>query len=247
MKFNIIIPYFNESLNIQRTIDSIFFQSNFSSLVSKIVFFNDCSTDNSEELVFESCNKRKDAVNIVHLKSEKNLNNAEIFVRMLKECDDDSIVVWLDGGDWLCDTDALRMIHDAYVKTGCDILWTNHRFDYSGMNISKALSAWANVYEHPWVTSALRTFKKSLYNQISVQNLKDRDGNFIRWARDQALYLPMLHIAKKRMYLPIVAYHYAWYDDGRIDRTSDSYKSKKETEQKASELFIRNRGFVTKE
>lgn len=273
MKINIIVPYYNESLNIQRTLDSIFAQSNFSKLVSKVVLFNDFSDDLSVTNVFNGLNSfnRKfsdfdpewswklddsdfldasekfttiDRTEFCLINSPKNLNSAEIYVKCLEYCEDDAVIVWLDGGDWLCDIDAIRIISDTYDKSGCDILWTNHRFDYTGYNISKSLPANANVYEHAWVTSALRTFKKSLYNKISHENLKDKNGNWIRWARDQALYLPMLHIAEKRMYLPIVAYHYAWYDDGRIDRTSNEYKLNKETEQKETESFIRRRGYI---
>jgi hypothetical protein len=66
------------------------------------------------------------------------------------------------------------------------------------------------------------------------------NGELVRRAGDQALYLPILHNAKKWMYLPRVLYSYTIDEQGGAVYQTDDAKF-----QKAEADFIRARGYVS--
>jgi hypothetical protein len=96
----------------------------------------------------------------------------------------------------------------------------------------------ADVYAYPWVSSHLKTFRKTLINEVKDENFRGEDGNYIRRAGDQAIYLPVLHKSKKRLFLPRVMYHYTIKDVPETYQTDDARFQKDEA------IFLRKRGFV---
>ena len=96
----------------------------------------------------------------------------------------------------------------------------------------------ADVYKHPWVSSHMKTFRKYLFNDIKYENFRKQNGEYIKRAGDQGLYLPILHKAKKRMFIPRVMYHYTINDVPETYQTDDAKFQKSEAD------FIRQRGYV---
>jgi len=153
-------------------------------------------------------------------------------------CEDDDIVCRIDADDWLTDLDTLAMIDAAYTKTGCDALWTAHRWAFSDKNISGPMPSGADPYRYPWVSSHLKTFRKRLINNVNDINFRGEDGNYIRRAGDQAIYLPVLHNSKSSVYLPKVTYHYSIKDEPATYQTADAVFQRDEA------VFLRARGYV---
>lgn len=154
-------------------------------------------------------------------------------------CDDEDIVCRIDADDWLVDNDALAIINEAYKQTGCEALWTAHRWGFSDTSISAPMPGTADPYKYPWVSSHLKTFRKKLMKDIADSNFRGPDGEYIRRAGDQAIYLPVLHQTTKRFYLPRVMYHYTIdIADGSVFQTDDAKFQKSEAD------FLRSRGFV---
>lgn len=156
----------------------------------------------------------------------------------ISKCNDDDIVCRIDADDWLTDLDALTIINHAYTETNCEVLWTAHRWSFSDKNISRPMPDDADVYAYPWVSSHLKTFRKTLINEVKDENFRGEDGNYIRRAGDQAIYLPVLHKSKKRLFLPRVMYHYTIKDVPETYQTDDARFQKDEA------IFLRKRGFV---
>lgn len=153
-------------------------------------------------------------------------------------CDDNDIVCRLDADDWLTDVDALAYLNALYNQTGADVLWTAHRWGYTDKNISGPLPADADPYRHPWVSSHLKTFRKRLINDVNDVNFRGEDGQYVRRAGDQAVYLPILHNAKRRGFVPRVFYHYT------INDVPETYQTPDAKFQRDEALFIRERGYV---
>jgi glycosyltransferase involved in cell wall biosynthesis len=155
---------------------------------------------------------------------------------------DDDILARIDADDFLCDLDTLRVINLVYQQTNCDALWTAHRwFDdvrYTDNNISGHLPDNADPYVHPWVTSHLKTWRASLSKGVNDMNYRGEDGNYIRRAGDQAIFLPVLKRAKKRIYLPRVMYAY------RCDMSPQTFQTEDAKFQKREAEFLRVRGFM---
>ena len=161
-------------------------------------------------------------------------------VEALKECDSNDIICRLDGDDWLCDCDALTMINHRYHELNVGALWTAHRWSFSTRNISGPLPKYANPYEHPWVSSHLKTFRKSLIENVKDENFRCEDGNYFKRIGDQTIYLPVLHQAAGNWhYEPTVTYHYTIDLSPRTFQTGDAKFQRDEGE------YLRARGFIS--
>lgn len=155
-------------------------------------------------------------------------------------CDDTDIICRVDADDWLTDLDALAYLNALYVHTKADAIWTAHRWGYTDKNISGPMAPDADPYVHPWVSSHLKTFRKNLLNGVPYENFTNMNGDLVRRAGDQAIFLPVLHRATRRGFLPRVMYHYTLDEqDGRVYRTDDAKF------QKAEADFLRQRGYVS--
>ena len=57
--------------------------------------------------------------------------------------------------------------------------------------------------KYPFVTSHLRAFYTQLFLNIKEEDLKDKDGNYLKAANDVAICLPILEMAHERVkYIP---------------------------------------------
>lgn len=153
-------------------------------------------------------------------------------------CEDNDIVCRIDADDWLTDLDALAYLNAMYERTGVEALWTAHRWGFTDKNISGPMAPGADVYKHPWVSSHLKTFRKYLLNNVKDENFRGEDGNYIRRAGDQAIYLPALHNTQKRGFVPRCMYHYT------INDVPETYQTPDARFQRDEAVFLRVRGYV---
>ena len=154
-------------------------------------------------------------------------------------CKDDDIICRLDADDWLTDVDALKFLNALYNQTDADALWSAHRWGFSDRNISGPMPSDADPYKYPWVSSHLKTFRKRLLNGVPYENFTNEAGELVRRAGDQAIYLPVLHHATRRGYVPRVYYHYT------INDVPETYQTDDARFQRDEAIFIRERGYVS--
>jgi hypothetical protein len=159
--------------------------------------------------------------------------------------EDDEIVCRVDGGDWLTENDCLKMLDGIYQDRSVDVIWTSHRWGYTNENISGPLTLRPDmtVYQHPWVSSHMKTFRCNRIRSVPDVNFRDEEGNYIMIACDQAVFLPMMHmtIRENRIlgHVPSVCYHYS------IDlHDKNLFKSDRAIRQKNSAMMLRARGFI---
>jgi len=153
-------------------------------------------------------------------------------------CKDDDIICRIDADDWLTDLDALQYINAIYNHTKCEAAWSAHRWGYTDKNISGPLLPEIDVYNQPWVSSHLKTFRKHVINGVKDENFRGEDGEYITRAGDQAIYLPVLHNTTNCGFIPRVFYHYTIEDIPETYQTPDAYFQRDEAE------FLRKRGYV---
>jgi len=240
-RFVFIAPMYNASATLPRLLHSLYGQS-YSKWMLYLI--DDLSSPNEREeearvitrfrsLRDQGCRHLK-----VKWNSEKKWEVANVIYGINEACCDEDIVCRIDADDWLVDLDALHIINEAYNDTKCNALWTAHRWGYSDKNISGPLPDDADPYVHPWVTSHLKTFKKRLLNDVCDENFRGEDGEYIQRAGDQAIYLPVLRNAGKRVFLPRVMYHYT------IEDVPETYQTDDARFQRDEAQFLRRRGYV---
>jgi glycosyltransferase involved in cell wall biosynthesis len=208
-----------------------------------LIMVDDMSTDYSVANVKSLFNALgiSDRLTVIE-NTEKKWEVANV-LEALKHCQEDDIVCRFDLDDYLIDTQALEIIDMQYRgDKDLEALWTAHRwFDKNGTtnrNISAPLADNVDVYKHPWVSSHLKTFRKRVIDNVNDANFRGPDGEYIRRAGDQAIFLPVLHKAKKKGYLPMAMYAY------RCDMNPQTFQTDDAKFQKSEAEFLRARGFV---
>lgn len=237
-KFAFIIPMRNAHKTLEQTLRSLIAQSHSR---WRAIIIDDASDSLSVETSKALVNKTNEFLNderVLLVQSDVRRWETENVYVGLQLCTDDEIACRLDADDWLTDADALSIISDVYDKTGCDALWTQHRWNCTHVGISAAMAPSADPYTHKWVSSHMKTWDVKLSRGVNVANYKNQHGEWVRRAGDQAIYLPVLKRARARMFLPLVTYHYS------IDIRPETFASEDAKLQKAEADFIRARGYV---
>ena len=241
-QFVFLIPAFNCEKEIKQTLMSVFSQSYDD---WRIILIDDVSTDNTTKVAKEIVEKFGYSKRTSFVRREEKYGEVRNTIVEVKFLADREVVVRLDAGDWLTDNDTLWYLNQVYKEHKPAVCWTAQRWAYTSYGISKQMTLQPNqsVYEHPWVSSHLKTFRASALKKVNPKNFYDDDGNWIMIACDQAVFLPMMHLAVKEnlplVFLPIVCYHY------NIDlEKPDLFTEDRSIVQKQSAEWIRARGYV---
>jgi len=242
-KFVFLIPSFNCKDTINRTLFSMFAQSydNW-----RAIIIDDVSTDGTMDHIVKIITQCRFAGKIRVKRREEKFGEVRNTVEeVLNHIDDDEVVVRLDAGDWLTENDCLHMLNEVYKNHDPAVCWTGQRWAYTNYGISKQMNLKPNqsVYEHPWVSSHLKTFRATALKKVNPKNFYDDEGNWIMIACDQAVFLPMMHLSVKEnrplVFLPVVCYHY------NIDLENPGlFTEDRSIKQKYSAEWVRKRGYV---
>jgi len=242
-RFVFLIPAYNCKDKINQTLFSMFAQSydNW-----RAIIIDDVSTDGTGEHIIETITNCRFAGKIrVKRREEKFGEVRNTIEEVFNHIDDDEVVVRLDGGDWLTDNDCLAMLNQVYKELNPAVCWTGQRWSYTDYSISGPLELKQNqtVYEHPWVSSHLKTFRSKDLKAVNKKNFLDDDEDWIMIACDQAVFLPMMHLAirnkRNLVYVPRVCYHY------NIDLSNPVlFSEDRSIRQKYSAEWIRSRGYI---
>ena len=243
-KFVFVIPHYNCVEDIEKTLFSMVSQSYVD---WRAIVIDDLSTDGSHDKVLEvtSSLPKRYSEKFTVIKNTRKHGEVENTLQAMGLIEDDEVVCRLDGGDWLTENDLLYVLNQVYQDDSVAVAWTAHRWSYTSQNISGPLnlSPGQSVYQHPWVSSHLKTFRCERLRKVPEANFRDSDGNYIMIACDQAVFLPMMHLSnmenKKLAFVPILGYHY------NIDLSNKNlFTNERSLRQKISAETIRQRGFI---
>jgi glycosyltransferase involved in cell wall biosynthesis len=240
------VPVYNAEKYIGRCIDSILMQDykNYELLV-----IDDCSTDETYDIVLPY----DDIFTLHNPVRQGALANIVEGIRTFGE----SIIVTIDGDDYLPDrnvlsyldkvyTDDVWMTYGSFIPESHKYKNTCQPFDNimapcdAGYLVKNSVTP-ATYRKSPfWVTSHLRTFRKNLWDKIKDEDLRDTDGEYYKTAWDLAFMYPMIEMADSHCkFIPHTLYVYNDLNpicDGTIRgmeqlRTAERIKAKKEYER----------------
>ena len=116
----------------------------------------------------------------------------------------EDVIVNLDGDDWFARRDALEIISETYSQSNCWITygsWISNVIDAKG-RIRGMWPAYtegtSNFRKILWLATAVRTWKKWLWDKVDDRDLRDSTGGYYRVSEDQAVMLPLLEMSGTR-------------------------------------------------
>lgn len=212
-KFKIVVPSFNSVNFLPKTLRSIEKQldRNFD-----VCVIDDASTlKEQREIILDFCQRNGW---IAHFSP---VNRGQVFsilegVKELK-CQDQDVIVLVDGDDWLYDEHVLTKLAKVYEDDEVYLTWGQFETDPPGCTeVNYAYWIDHEVIEKQQyrqildVFNHLRTWKYRLFREIRDADLRDpHTHEYFRVSGDKALLYPMLEMAGYRVrFIPDVLYVY---------------------------------------
>ena len=205
-KFKVVIPSYNNEKWVETNIASLLQQTytNYD-----VLYINDCSTD-STPLLVSNIIKSYDLNNwtLLNWESNKqrgfNVNPNENHI--INFCDDeDDIILFLDGDDWLFDENVFQNLNKYYNTTNC---WMTYggMYCYPKGNLAHPQNTSYSLEVHNskayrkdvWRASHLRSFRWFLYNKIKREDLIwSKTGEYYYNAEDLAVSFYCMEMCPK--------------------------------------------------
>lgn len=207
-KISVVVPSYNNEKYVEQNLKSIVSQDykNF-----EIVYVNDASTDKTLKLVTKFLSNQQIEYKIIS--HEQNRKPSFSRWHGINLCDDNNIIVLVDGDDWLPHKNILKEINKAYQKN--DIWLTYGSYETSSghrpeipYKIKESVIRNNTFRTYGFVYTHLRTFYSWLYKQIPLKMLIYND-QFIPMAADVAEAFCLIELANFRhLYIDKTMYIY---------------------------------------
>ena len=209
----VIIPSYNNARWVEKNLTSVFNQEyeNY-----KVIYIDDCSTDSTYELAKQITEKNNKQQRTMVIHNTERCGALANLYTLIHECDDKSIIVTVDGDDWLPHDQVLAYLNKVYTEK--DVWMTYGQFIEYPSNVigyeyclplpQKVINEnlFRKIDQLP--VSHLRTFYAWLFKAIKLQDMLFQ-GNFYSMAWDKATMAPIIEMSGHRFYrVPEVLYVY---------------------------------------
>ncbi len=224
-KFKIVIPSYNNQDWVEVNVESILEQTynNY-----EVLYIDDCSTDNTRQMVDSMVgdNSKWEVIT-----NEKNMRRGyNIAPKNIEHFFDDEndILVFIDGDDWLPTPDVFSKLNNYYNQTDCwmtyggMVCWRGgeevHEANPQNSLYSDDIHISKKYRKDWWRASHLRTFKWFLYNKINDKDLRySKTNEYYFHAEDLASSYPCLEMCpiNKIGVLDFISYIFNEYPSNR--------------------------------
>jgi hypothetical protein len=204
--FVFFICGYNNGAFIEKTLRTVFAQAYDS---YRLIYIDDASTDGSFEAARDAIYASGQMLRTTIARNEERLGQLANLVRAVDTCEDQEIVVVLNGEDWLAHEWVLCRLNQYYADSD---LWLTYG-QYCEFPSYKAGSArsyrknkWSELREAPFTAGHLKTFYAGLFRKVSKTDHTQHGADFPA-AFDLAVMLPMLEMAGGHFqFLPEILY-----------------------------------------
>lgn len=210
-KIVVCIPSYKNEDYFERNLGSVFDQKykNY-----RVMYVDDNSPDNTYECVKNYIIERKMGKRVKLFRNEKNQGAMFNLYHMIHQCDDDEIIVTLDGDDWFAHRNVLKRINQAYLDPEVWVTYGTYK-NYPSGKVRKGLAVRRSVLENgahrkePFRWTHTRTFYAGLFKMIPNKLFKDDEGKFFAMAWDVAIMTNLFDLSREHVYcLSDVTYVY---------------------------------------
>lgn len=146
--------------------------------------------------------------------------------------DTEAIIMHVDLDDAFYIKNAMQIVLNKYKKTGCWLTYGSYIASNKEWSWCRAIpdNVWNKngIRKFQWCTTALRTFKKWLWDKINKKDFLWPDGSWIKKGTDRAIMYPLVEMAGKAhtCYIKKILYYYNIYPANLKSRRKDKDASK---------------------
>lgn len=213
-----------------KCLDSVYAQ-NYDKSLFRHLFIDDDSTNATDRLIRDWLEQHP-GHNVEYIRNQERVGGTANTVRGFRMAPAGSVVLELNGDDWLPDEQVLDFLNRIYDDS--EIWMTYNTFMYSDGRSPE--------YNHPyprkivasgdyrkfgkWVGQHLHSFRSKLFSHLREETFIDpQTGQYWESADDQAIYLSMLELAGthvRHIYRTTYIYNYHENADDRLDHSGST-------------------------
>lgn len=203
MKYVFVVTAYNAEKWIKKCIDSIKTQIKTNWIC---ILCDDCSSDKTFNVM-----KTQQTPDFFLYRSNKNMGAAYMRYNSVKHfsdhIDDEDVILLIGGDDWLAHNKVLNILQRAYDNGAC-VTYGNYKSlqnnnFHSLAEFPKSVIKERSFRSHPWISTAINTFKYKLFKLINPEHLKDPKGIWMKNCTDLAIMFPILEMAPNDTIKPI--------------------------------------------
>lgn len=200
-KFNIIIPSYSNSKWFKNNLDSVFSQTytNY-----HIYYIDDHSPDNTAQLVENYIKEKNMESKVTLIKNNKRKHAMYNRYKAINMCAANSIIVMLDGDDWLAHPQVLETLNKKYLDKNVWMTYGQYLIFPSlkpgssyGLKLGQAIPIDIliknTIRKNKIIPTHILTFYAGLFHKINVDDLK-YNGSFLQMAHSAFIY-PIVEMA----------------------------------------------------
>jgi glycosyltransferase involved in cell wall biosynthesis len=197
-QFHVVSTQRNAGRDVLRCLNSVHDQRYPKDLLRHLVI-DDASTDDTPALIEKWCEQHP-GHNVELVRRSERLGGTWNTLDGIRQVDSNSIVIELNGDDWLPDPGVLPFLNKVYQDPGVWMTYNTQR-ESSGvipfqLPPPRAIRRAGTFRDYPWATSHLHSFRRQLFDHVPEEVMIDpKTGEFWQSADDVALYLFMLELA----------------------------------------------------
>ena len=247
-KIVVVSPVFNAESYIQRNIMSVA-QQDYDNYEHIII--DDLSTDSTREVALTTINSLPENIRekFKLLANPENFGAVQNYVDLIRRQDSNSIIVMLDGDDWLMNNNMIFQKYNTLYDEGAE-------FTYGSMwsmvdNIPLIAQQYPKEvrekrtyrsYKFPWNMpyTHLRTFIKKLIDRVDESVFKDEKGNWLRAGGDTSIFYNVLEQAHPDKVVAVTDVVYCYNDMNPLN----DYKVNGEEQTRTANAVLEGKGAI---
>ncbi len=209
-QFVLIVYALNAIDSCEKNLRSMFEQEydNF-----RIIYIDDGSSDGTSRRVKEFAQKNEKKRNLTLIRNEKSRGMIPSLFDVIHSCQDDEIVLLVEGKDWLAHHGVLSTVNEVYANPsiwmtyGQYVSYPSYQKGICAPFSSISLEKYGFRQGHAWAASHLKTFYAGLFKQIRMEDLL-YESKWIHRCTEMALMLPLMEMAREDHYafIPAILY-----------------------------------------
>lgn len=209
-KIVVVIPSYNNRDWCLQNLGSVLAQKYHN---YRVIYIDDASPDGTGDLVEFYLKEKRATDRVTLIKNSQRVGALANLYKAISSCVPDEIVVTLDGDDWFAHERVLERVAQAYQDpevwvTYGQFVWYPSGYPGFASEVPRDVLEKGTIRHYAWVTTHLRTFYASLFQQIKLEDLL-YNGSFFSMAWDLAFMWPMIEMAGVHScFIPDVLYVY---------------------------------------